>query len=87
MLKKLKDTDLVKQDLDRIDRFCKTVNDNNLEQQANNLKQELVRLIDLCDEYHSAENRRWVSIPMLEDLRTDLINTRKSIDGLIRKSK
>lgn len=87
MLNKLSTLQAFRDECATIDRVLNNIDHAKTKQKLEGLKIELIRLVNLCDEYHLAENRNYVNNLMLDDLRQDLVSVRKQIQSILREFK
>lgn len=84
MLNKLSNNSVLKQELAEIDAKLYTCENLETKDKINNLRLELIRLTNLMDEFHLAENRKFVSIHMIEDTRRSLVDIRYKLQKILK---
>jgi len=87
MLDKLADNEKFQTELDEIASVRQRISNEKTQQTLDRLTADLKNYVNLCDEYHLSENRKFVSIPMIQDVRTNLVNTRQQIQDILKQFK
>lgn len=87
MLDRLANSDKFQAELDEIAAIRKKISSEKTLQVLDHLTADLKNYVNLCDEYHLSENRKFVSIPMIQDVKTNLANTRQEIYSILKQFK